>query len=197
MKTKTFGLAVTTTALLFFSVTSFGQAGLGVSAVTSTRTNVNASAINNAAQRSASAASAANSAITRTSHASATAVTKAKNLKPQPSVKAQGVLSVASDVSVADHNSGNQSNGNGNSEFGTTVVTSGGTNVEVAGDERNDRAKNDVEETKSKMKDRMDHSKKATKKHLKKIKKQRKENHGLEVSTEARAQGEIKRNNHK
>lgn len=53
-----------------------------------------------------------------------------------------------------------------------------------------------VTNTKTKVKDGVDKTKSKTKENVEKVKeKVRKDNHGLEVSTEAKAQGEIKRQN--
>ena len=190
MKNKILGF-LSGSAFLLISTTSFSQLGVGVNSSTKATTNVNTAAVNNAVTKTKTAS---NSAVTKVKQVPRKTVTKVKQVKPN--VNAQAGISTASGVSAASNNSSNQSNGNGNSETGTTILTSGNTNATVTGEVSTTNTTDAVSDTKTKVKDRADQTKAKTKDNTKKVKEKiRKQNHGLEVSTEAKAQGELKRQN--
>jgi hypothetical protein len=196
MKTKISGF-FGSVAFILISSTSFGQLNVGAASATKATTTVNTAAINNAVSKSTQATKAAtNTAVTKATQVSTTAVTKVNSVKPEPTVKANAGISAAIQVSAAGHNSGNQSNGNGNSETGTTILTFGQTDAVINAEASDEKTMNNANETKTKIKDKADKTKTKTKDNVKKVKeKVHKDNHGLEVSTEAKAQGEIKRQN--
>lgn len=192
MKNKIFGF-LGIAAFVLISTTSFAQLGVGVTSATKATTTVNGAAVNNAVTKTTTVT---NTAVTKVKETPGKTVTKVKEIKPQPNVNAEVGISTATQVSSASNNSGNQSNGNGNSATGTTILTSGQTNATVNGDVSTTSTTDAVKETKTKVKDDVDKTKTKTKNNAKKVKeKVRKQNHGLEVSTEAKAQDEIKRQN--
>ena len=196
MKTKLLSF-LTGSAFLLISSTGFAQLNVGVGAATKATTTVNTAAVNNAVTKTTQATTAAtNTAVTKATQVSTTAVNKVNNVKVEPSVNAKVGIQTATQVSAAGNNSGNQSNGNGKSECGTTILTSSQTNATVSGFASTQGTTDAVKETKTKVKEDVDETKTKTKDNVEKVKdKVRKDNHGLEVSTEAKAQGEIKRQN--
>jgi hypothetical protein len=190
MKKKIFGF-LGSTAFILISATSFAQLGVGVSSATKATTTINGAAVNNAVTKTTTVT---NTAVTKVKETPGKTVTKVKEVTP--AVNANVGIQTATQVSSASNNSGNQSNGNGNSEVGTTILTSSQTRATVSGDASTKNTTDAVKETKTKVKDDVDETKTKIKDDTKKVKeKVRKQNHGLEVSTEAKAQGEIKRQN--
>ena len=196
MKNKILGF-LGTSAFVLITGTSFAQLGVGVGAATKATTTVNGAAVNNAVTKTTQATTTAtNAAVTKATNVSSTAVTKVNNVKVEPAVKANVGIQTATQVSAAGNNAGNQSNGNGKSEFGTTILTSGQTDASLKTNASADVSTKGTTETKEKVKEDVDETKTKIKDDTKKVKeKVRKQNHGLEVSTEAKAQGEIKRQN--
>lgn len=196
MKKKIFGF-LGASAFILISTTSFAQLNAGVTSATKATTNINTAAVNNAVSKTTQATTAAtNTAVTKATQVSSTAVTKVNNVKVEPKVKANVGIQTVTQISSASNNSGNQSNGNGNSENGTTILTSGSTSTSINGEASTEGTSDAAKETKTKVKDDVDETKTKTKDDVKKVKeKVRKQNHGLEVSTEAKAQGDIKRQN--
>ena len=192
MKKKILGF-LGSAAFILISSSSFAQLGVGVTSATKATTTVNGSAVNNAVTKTTTVT---NTAVTKVKQTPGKTVTKVKEVSPD--AKANVGIQTATQVSSASNNSGNQSNGNGNSEKGTTILTSSQTDATVSGDVSTKNTTDAVKETKTKVKDDVDETKTKTKNNVKKVKeKVRKDNHGLEVSTESKTQGEIKRQNNK
>lgn len=188
MKKKIFGF-LGSAAFILISTSAFSQLNVGVHSATKATTKVNGTAVNNAVTKTTTVT---NSAVTKVKTTPAKTVTKVKEVTP--AVNGNVGIQTATQVSSASNNSGNQSNGNGNSEKGTTILTTSQTNATVSGDVSTTNTTDAAKETKTKIKDDVDQTKTKTKSNVKKVKeKARKQNHGLEVSTEAKAQGDIKR----
>ena len=178
-------------SLILISNLSIAQLNVGVTSVTKATTTVNTAGVNNAVNATANASkAAANSAITTTKNVSSKAVTKVNNAKPE--VKANVDIQTETGVSSASNNSANQSNGNVNSENGSTISVSG--KSDVKGEVDSKKTTDAADDTKTKVKENADRTKIKVKNITEKVKeKVRKQNAGLEVSTDAKVQGEVKR----
>lgn len=175
MKKKLSGF-LTASAIVFISTSSFAQLNVGVSSATKATTSVNTAAVNNAVSKTTQATTAAtNNAVTKATHVSGTAVAKVNNARPHVSAnanaKSQGKLNVSND-------------NNSNASSHTDATVDAGVSTK--------NTTNEVTDTKTQVKDGLDKTKAKGKNQVKKL---RRQNHGLEVSTEAKTQGEIKRQN--